>query len=293
MSSSALGRISTVAGHLAASHPKGLLAGQVAIITGSGQGIGAAAAKLFAKEGALVVVTDIDAVKAEAVVTEIKSINGTAISVPGDVTDPSYAQKLIQKTIDTFGKVNHIVNNAGFTYDGMMHRMSDKQWEIMLSVHNTAPFRIVRAAAPHMRINSEEPRTIVMVSSTSGLHGNLGQANYATAKAGVTGFTKTLAKEWGAFNVRVNSVAFGLIDTRLTRPKESGEAIEVGGEKVHLGIPTKKASTGADDKTMGRLIPLGRAGTADEAAASILFLCSPLSTFVTGTTLEVTGGAGI
>ncbi|KNC96395.1 uncharacterized protein SPPG_08294 [Spizellomyces punctatus DAOM BR117] len=293
MSSSALGRISTVAGHLAASHPKGLLAGQVAIITGSGQGIGAAAAKLFAKEGALVVVTDIDAVKAESVVNEIKSTNGTAIAVPGDVTDPSYPQKLIQKTIDTFGKVNHIVNNAGFTYDGMMHRMSDKQWEIMLSVHNTAPFRIVRAAAPHMRINSEEPRTIVMVSSTSGLHGNLGQANYATAKAGVTGFTKTLAKEWGAFNVRVNSVAFGLIDTRLTRPKESGEAIEVGGQKVQLGIPTKKTSTGADDKTMGRLIPLGRAGTADEAAASILFLCSPLSTFVTGTTLEVTGGAGI
>ncbi|KAJ3189801.1 hypothetical protein HDU85_000085 [Gaertneriomyces sp. JEL0708] len=300
--SSAVNRIENIAGHIGPAsssnaYPSGLLANQVTIITGAGQGIGEAVAKLFAKEGASVVVTDLDATKAQSVVDDIKASGGSAIAISGDVTDPEYPAKLIEQTVSAFGKINHIVNNAGFTYDGMMHRMSDKQWELMLAVHNTAPFRILRAAAKYMRVKSDEPRTVVMVSSTSGLHGNLGQANYATGKAGVLGFTKTLAKEWGAFNVRVNAVAFGMIDTRLTRAKESGEVIEVAGQKVALGIPTAKPSGSAvqksDDKLKGRLIPLGRPGTAEEAAGSVLFLCSPLSAYITGATLEVTGGAGI
>ncbi|KAJ3105990.1 hypothetical protein HDU97_007174 [Phlyctochytrium planicorne] len=257
-------------GILSSSHPQGLLYNQVAIITGSGQGIGAAMAKLFAKEGAMVVVTDLDGAKAQAVASEITSLNGKAIAVQGDVTDPSYPDRLVKETVSAFGKINHIVNNAGFTFDGMLHKMSDKQWDIMQSVHVTAPFRLIRAAAPYFRVKNDEPKTIVMVSSTSGLHGNLGQSNYAAAKAAVIGVAKTMAKEWGSFNVRVNTIAFGLIDTRLTRPKETGDAIEVDGQKVKLGIPAGTATPGEMQAARARTIPLQRGGVPEEAAAAAL-----------------------
>lgn len=282
-----------------------LLQNQVAIITGSGQGIGESTAKLFAQHGAKVVVTDIDGKKADKVVNEIRSAGGEAIAIPGDVTDPTYAETLIKGTVDAFGKINHIVNNAGFTFDGMIHRMSDKQWDTILQVHNTAPFRIIKAAAPYLRINNDEPKTIVNVSSTSGLHGNVGQVNYSCAKAGVIGLTKTVAKEWGLFNVRCNAIAFGFVDTRLTRAKEDGESLVVNGQKINLGIPggksgkqelspeeAKKAAAAAA-KALARAIPLARPASADEAAGGVLFLASPLSSYVTGATLEVTGGAGI
>jgi len=272
------------------------LKGQVAIVTGSGQGIGEHAAKLFAHEGAKVVVTDLDAAKSDRVAGEIKAAGGTAISVPGDVTDPKFPDMIVQKTIDTFGKIHIIVNNAGYTWDGILHKMTDKQWDAMLLVHNTAPFRLVRAAAPHMRDRAKEeiektgqaePRCIINISSTSGLHGNVGQANYATAKAGVIGFTKTIAKEWGLFGIRCNAVAFGMIETRLTAAKEAGAFIEVDGKKVALGVP--------EDQKKGRdiLIPLRRAGKPEEAGAAIVMLASPLSSYITGHCLEVTGGAGI
>jgi len=186
------------------------------------------------------------------------------------------------------------VNNAGYTWDGMLHKMTDKQWSAILDVHNTAPFRIIREAAPYMRELSKteiekglplQPRCIVNVSSTSGLHGNIGQANYATAKLGIVGLTKTVAKEWGAFGIRCNAVAFGAIDTRLTRVK-SNQVIEVDGTKVVLGMP-------AGQKMDSSRVPLNRVGTAEEAAASILYLASPLANFVTGHCLEVTGGLGI
>lgn len=172
----------------------------------------------------------------------------------------------------------------------MLHKITDKQWDLMLAVHNTAPFKIIRAAAKYLRKKDGQNKTIVNISSTSGLHGNVGQANYATAKAGIVGLTKTIAKEWGAFGVRCNTVAFGWVDTRLTRAKESGASIEVNGQKVALGIPTgNRPATGnpyAD-------IPLGRAGNADEVAGSVLSLSSPLTSYITGHTLEVTGGRGI
>jgi len=275
----------------------GLLKGQVAIITGSGQGIGEACAVLFAREGAKVVVTDLDASKAEKVAQAINAAGGSAIAVGGDVTDEKYPDKLIQATIKAFGKINIIVNNAGYTWDGMLHKMTDKQWDAMLLVHNTAPFRLIRAAAPYMRDAAKkeqdegktpENRAIVNVSSTSGLHGNIGQANYATAKLGVVGLTKTVAKEWGSFGIRCNAVAFGFIDTRLTRPKEDNAIMEVDGKKIPLGIP--KAAL---EKRDWNAVPLGRGGRADEAANSVLFLASPLSSYVTGHTLEVTGGFGI
>ncbi|KAG1056828.1 hypothetical protein G6F43_001309 [Rhizopus delemar] len=287
---SAADRLNNIKGHLSASYPQGLLVGEVAIITGSGQGIGKSCAEIFAREGALVVVTDIDAAKSDQVAADINAAGGKATSIPGDILDPAFPEKLIEETVKQFGKINHIVNNAGFTFDGMLHKITDKQWDLMLAVHNTAPFKIVRAAAKYLRQKDGANKSIVNISSTSGLHGNVGQANYATAKAGVVGLTKTIAKEWGMFGVRCNTVAFGWVDTRLTRAKESGASIEVEGQKVVLGIPTgnkqSKVNPFAD-------IPLGRAGNADEVAGSVLTLCTPLTSYVTGHTLEVTGGRGI
>ncbi|KAI9250172.1 hypothetical protein BDA99DRAFT_523049 [Phascolomyces articulosus] len=287
---SAADRLNNIKGHLSGNYPQGLLAGEVAIITGSGQGIGKSCAEYFAREGALVTVTDIDGAKANQVAADINAAGGKAIAIAGDIMDPKFPEQLVEGTVKAFGKLNHIVNNAGFTYDGMAHKITDKQWETMLVVHQTAPFRILRAAAKYLRKKDGENKAIVNISSTSGLHGNIGQANYATAKAGVVGLTKTIAKEWGLFGVRCNTVAFGWVDTRLTRAKEAGTSIEIDGEKVALGVPTgNRAAKGnpyAD-------IPLGRAGNTDEVAGSVMMLCTPLSSYVTGHTLEVTGGRGI
>ena len=269
---------------------------QVVIITGAGRGIGAAAARSFGELGAAVVVSDRDAAPAEDIVAAITSAGGRAIGVAGDITDPVFPDKLVGATIEAFGALHVLVNNAGYTWDGMLHKMTDKQWEAMLAVHNTAPFRLVRAAAPHMRdaAKREEaegrgpaPRCIINVSSTSGLHGNIGQLNYATAKMGLVGFTKTIAKEWGPFNIRCNAVAFGYIETRLTQAKETGESITVDGEEVHLGVP------GHMHDFVKMMIPLGRTGTVEEAAGGILLLASPWASYINGHTLEVTGGMGI
>jgi 3-oxoacyl-[acyl-carrier protein] reductase len=274
----------------------GLLNGQVAIVTGSGQGIGAATAMLFAEEGAKVVVTDLDAAKSNSVAAAIKLIGGSAISVPGDITDPNFPEKLVTATLEAFGKVNVLVNNAGYTWDGMLHTMTDDQWDAMLKVHNTAPFRLIRAIAPHMREGAkkeiaeagtpQEPRSIINISSTSGLHGNVGQANYATAKLGIIGLTKTVAKEWGQFNIRCNAVAFGLVNTRLTQEKSMGAFIQVDGKQVKLGIPNS-------EKRDYSAVPLRRPGNVAEAAGAVLLLASPHASYITGHTLEVTGGAGI
>ncbi len=269
---------------------------QTAIITGAGRGIGAAAALLFAQHGARVVVSDRDAGPAEAVVSAIKAAGGEAISISGDITDPDFPQILVERTVAEYGALHILVNNAGYTWDGMLHKMTDKQWEAMIAVHNTAPFRLVRAAAPHMRDAAKQeeaehgkatPRCIINVSSTSGLHGNVGQLNYATAKMGMVGFTKTVAKEWGAFNIRCNAVAFGYMETRLTQAKESGESVVVDGEEVRLGVPERLHDA------IKLAIPLGRTGTVKEAAGGILMMASPWAGYITGHTLEVTGGMGI
>ena len=273
-----------------------MFSGQVAIVTGAGRGIGAAAARQFAEQGAQVVVNDLNSDPAQEVVDEIVAAGGQAIAVAGSVTEPDFPTELMEAAIAAYRKINILVNNAGFTWDGMLHKMSDEQWQAILDVHATAPFRMVRAAAPFMREAAKaemqagtpvEPRCIVNVSSTSGLHGNIGQANYATGKMGIVGLTKTVAKEWGAFGIRCNAVAFGLINTRLTQPKEEGESIQVGDQEIALGIPVQMRELAP------RLIPLGRAATPDEAAGGILLMASPLAAYITGHTLEVTGGAGI
>ncbi len=269
----------------------------VVIITGSGRGIGAEAAKQFAAEGAKVVINDLNPEPAQEVANAIKTAGGEALVVAGDVTASDFPERILSQTIKAYGKLNILVNNAGFTWDGMVHKMTDDQWEAILSVHATTPFRMIRAATPYLRDTAKaelesrqvpENRCIINVSSTSGLHGNIGQANYAFAKMGVVGLTKTIAKEWGAFGVRCNAVAFGFIDTRLTQSKEAGEVIEVAGTTVALGIPQKLIDTRNE-----RSIPLNRPGSPKEAAAGILLMASPMASYITGHTLEVTGGMGI
>jgi 3-oxoacyl-[acyl-carrier protein] reductase len=273
-----------------------MLNGQVAVITGAGRGIGAATAKLFAREGARVMVSDLDASPSEAVAAEIRREGGEAVSSSGDVTDPAFPNELLRSAVDKYGALHILVNNAGYTWDGVIHKTTDEQWGAIIDVHLSAPFRMIRAAVPYMRDAAKnemaaglkpEPRCIINVSSTSGLHGNAGQINYASAKMGIVGLTKTVAKEWGAFNIRCNAVAFGSIETRLIRAKEEGETIQVRGQEVALGIPQAMR----DMLTM--MIPLGRTGTPEEAAGGILLMASPYASYITGHVLEVTGGFGI
>jgi 3-oxoacyl-[acyl-carrier protein] reductase len=270
-----------------------LLEGKAAIITGSGRGIGRAAAELFALNGARVVVSDIDAEPAEETVAAIRAAGGQAMAVPGDVTNPSFPVQIVNAALENFRSLDIIVNNAGYTWDSVIHKMTDEQWEAILAVHLTAPFRIVRAASPYLREVAKKEkaaygrarsRKIINISSTSGTRGNPGQVNYSSGKAGVVGFTKTLAKEWGQFNIQVNAVAFGRIETRLTQPKERAEKILRHNQEISIGIPTDRLEMTA------QMIPLGRPGTPQEAAGVLLFFASPLSDYVSGQVLEVAGG---
>lgn len=270
-----------------------LLEGRTAIVTGAGRGIGRATAELFARHGARIVISDLDPEPAEQAAGAILEAGGRSISVAGDVTDPAFPELLVNSAIEEFGGLDIIINNAGYTWDAVIHKMSDEQWEAILAVHLTAPFRIIRAAAPFLRETAKRERAesghararkIINISSTSGTRGNAGQSNYSSAKAGVVGLTKTLAKEWGQFNVQVNAVAFGRIDTRLTQAKEKGETIQRGQSEIAIGIPSDRL-----ERTTP-MIPLGRAGTVTEAAGAILFFASPLSDYVSGQVLEVAGG---
>ncbi len=271
-----------------------MIDGKVAIVTGSGRGIGAASAKKLGAEGASVVVSDIDPTPAEETVAAIRKAGGRAIAVVGDVTNPAFPHHLIKATLDSFGGLDIIVNSAGYTWDAVMQNMTDKQWHAMLDVHTTAPFRIlreafssfIRHAAKEEQANNglANPRKVINVTSVSALYGIPGQANYSAAKAGLIGMTKTLSREWGRFNIQVNCVCFGFIETRLTARKDAGEHLDRDGEKVTLGIPEHLRHQAKS------LIPLGRVGTPEDAAGPIFFLASPLSDFVSGAVLEVTGG---
>lgn len=270
-----------------------LLEGRVAIITGAARGIGRACAELFCEHGARVVLSDIDAEPTDEAARELKAAGHDALAAPGDVTASDFAPALIRATLDGFGRIDAIVNNAGYTWDGTIHKMTDEQWQAMLDVHLTAPFRIIRAASHYLRETAKrekeetgraQSRKIVNISSTTGTRGNAGQANYAAGKAGIVGVTKTLAKEWGQFNIQVNAVAFGFIETRLTQAKEAGERLTREAADIALGIPQQNREIAF------RLIPMGRGGTTREAAGPVLFFSSPLSDYVSGQVLEVTGG---
>jgi 3-oxoacyl-[acyl-carrier protein] reductase len=267
----------------------GVLDGKTAIVTGSARGIGRATAELLSEQGAQVLINDLDGDVAEQTAGEI---SGETAVYAGDLTKEGACDELVKTAVDAFGKLDIVVNNAGYTMDAPIHKMSDEEFQRMLDIHNIVPFRVLRAAAPHLREPAKKEREegrevfrkVVNVSSISGTMGNPGQANYSSGKAGVVGLTKTLAKEWGQFKINVNAVAFGYIETRLTASKEESNVMEIGGEKVQLGIP---------DQLRGMapaLIPLGRPGSPEEAAGGIFFLCSPWSNFVHGQVLNVTGG---
>jgi 3-oxoacyl-[acyl-carrier protein] reductase len=267
----------------------GVLDGKAAIVTGSARGIGRATAELLAEQGARVLINDLDGDVAEQAAAEI---TGDTAVFGGDLTQPGVPDQLVQKAVDEFGGLDIIVNNAGYTWDGVAHKMTDEQFQAMLDIHTVVPFRIIRAAAPHLRDPAKQEREegrevfrkIVNVSSISGTMGNAGQVNYSAAKAGVVGLTKTLAKEWGQFKVNVNAVAFGFVETRLTAAKEEGGKIEMEGREIQLGIPEQMRAMAA------MMIPLGRGASPEEAAGPVFFLCSPWANYVHGQVLNVTGG---
>jgi 3-oxoacyl-[acyl-carrier protein] reductase len=268
----------------------GLLDGKAAIVTGSARGIGRATAELFVSEGAKVLINDLDADVAEQTASEI---NGETAVFAGDLTKTGAADDLVKAAQDAFGEVDIVVNNAGYTWDGVAHKMTDEQFQAMLDIHTIVPFRVARALAPAWREaakaergeGKEVFRKIVNVSSTSGMMGNAGQVNYSAAKMGVVGLTKTLAKEWGQFKINVNAVAFGFVETRLTGAKEAGEEMTApSGEKIELGIPEQMRAMAS------AIIPLGRPATPEEASGPVLFLSSPLANYMHGQVLNVTGG---
>ena len=267
----------------------GLLDGKAAIITGSARGIGRASAELFISEGAKVLINDIDGDVAEQAAGEIE---GETAVFAGDLTKPGVPDELVAKANEAFGQVDIVVNNAGYTWDGVVHKMTDEQFQAMIDIHTVVPFRVIRALAPTWREaakaelgeGSEVFRKIVNITSISGTMGNAGQANYSAAKAGVTGLTKTIAKEWGQFKVNVNAVAFGFVETRLTAAKEEAGSIEREGEKIELGIPEQQRAMAS------MIIPLGRPAQPEEAAGPVLFLASGLANYVHGQIVNVTGG---
>jgi 3-oxoacyl-[acyl-carrier protein] reductase len=226
-------------------------------------------------------------------VKDIVAAGGKAVACVGNVTEAGFADRFVATAIDQFGGLDIIVNNAGYTWDNVVQKMTDEQWEAMLAVHLTAPFRIMRAASGFIREAAKREadaglsvhRKVVNISSTSGVYGNAGQANYAAAKAGINGLTKAMAKEWGRYKVNVNSVAFGLIKTRLTEASADADAkIEIAGQEIKVGVNPQIL------KTAEAMIPLGRGGTPEEAAGAVYMFCIPESNYVSGQVLVCGGG---
>jgi 3-oxoacyl-[acyl-carrier protein] reductase len=261
----------------------------VAIVTGAGRGIGEQAARRLSAAGARVVISDIDGDAAKAAVDGLEGEGAVHV---GDLTKPGAPDAAVAAAIDAWGKLDIVVNNAGYAWDGPIHKITDEQFQAMLDIHTVVPFRLLRAAAPYLRepakqdreAGNEVFRKVVNVTSLAGMMGNAGQVAYSAAKGGVVGLTRALAKEWGPLKINVNAVAFGAIETRLTAPVGTAGEVEVGEHTVTLGIPDQARSM------FGMMISLGRMGTPDEAARGIYFLCSPMSDYVHGQVLPVSGG---
>jgi 3-oxoacyl-[acyl-carrier protein] reductase len=269
------------------------LNGKAALVTGSGRGIGRAIALKLAASGAAVMVNDLDDDHARETESVICSAGGKAARLAGDITKPEFPTQLVDATLAAFGAIDIIVNNAGYTWDSVIQKTTDEQFQAMLDVHLTAPFRILRAASGYIRETAKREaaegrrvmRKVVNITSIAGTDGNPGQAAYSSAKAGIVGLTKTLAKEWGRYSVNVNAVGFGLIETRLIQPMTGEEAgIEIQGRKIRAGVQPKML------EALKSACPLGRLGTPEEAAGAVLFFCSPLSDYVTGEVLICGGG---
>jgi 3-oxoacyl-[acyl-carrier protein] reductase len=270
------------------------LSGKVALVTGSGRGIGRAIALKLASEGARVVVNDLDSEPALETVGVIQQAGGEARACVGSVTAPDFAARFVDTALDTWGNIHILVNNAGYTWDSVIQKMTDEQFDAMLDVHLKAPFRILRAAAEPIRTLSKQEaregrevvRKVVNISSVAGTGGNVGQSNYASAKSGIIGLTKTLAKEWGRYKVTVNCVAYAYIRTRLTRPLGGDASIDIEGRTLQVGIQAGMLAA------IDAAIPMGRGGTPEEAAGAVYMFCIPESDYVSGQVIICGGGFG-
>lgn len=265
------------------------LDGKTALVTGAGRGIGRAIATSLAAAGARVMINDLDA----DVLSETAALVPGSAALAGDLTAPDFPGQLVEATLQRFGGLDIIVNNAGYTWDNVIQKTSDEQFQAMLDIHVTAPFRLLRAYSGWLRDTAKREkaegrrvmRKVVNITSIAGTDGNAGQAGYSSGKAAIIGLTKTMAKEWGRYNVNVNAVGFGIIETRLTQvmPPE-GSFIEVKGRKIAAGVQPHVM------EVVKNVCPLGRPGTVEEAAGAVLFFCSPLSDYVTGEVLICGGG---
>ena len=272
--------------------PPFTLAGKVALITGAGRGIGFAVAQKLAACGASVMINDLDPVPLSQAHAVIAAEGGRVAQSSGDITAPDFPNQLVAQTLAELGGLDIIVNNAGYTWDNVIQKTTDEQFQAMLDIHIVAPFRVLRAAAGHIRESAKREiaeghrvvRKVVNITSISGTNGIAGQSGYASGKSALIGFTRTLAKEWGRYNVTVNAVGFGLIDTRLTQALSPEAKIHVKGREIAVGVPP------AVRESLATSIPLGRAGSVDEAAGPVVFFCSPLSDYVTGEILIASGG---
>jgi 3-oxoacyl-[acyl-carrier protein] reductase len=271
----------------------GTLDGKVAIVSGSGRGIGREIALKLASEGARVVVNDLDGDPAQDTVDTITAAGGEAVACIGSVTDADFGERFVQTAVEAFGGLDIVVNNAGYTWDAIIQKMTDDQWDAILDVHLKAPFRILRAAQPVISAAAKREiaehgvasaRKVVNISSIAGLGGNAGQANYSAAKAGVLGLTKTLAKEWGRYNVTVNAVAFGVIQTRLTEVAAGESTIDIAGNSIKVGMSKELLSM------TEQMIPLGRAGTPKDAAGAVYLFCLPESDYISAQVVVCGGG---
>ena len=270
----------------------GKLDGKVALVTGSGRGIGQAIALKLASEGARIVINDLDADPAHETVELLKKSGAEATACVGNVTAPDFAERFVKTATDAYKGIDIIVNNAGFTWDDVVQKMTDEQWYAIIDCHMTAPFRILRAAYPVIKAQAQADaeagrevyRKVVNVSSTSALNGNAGQMNYSSAKAGVIGMTRALSREWGRFKVNVNCVAFGLIHTRMTSADaKAGATVNIEGREIRVGLNPELLKSHAQRN------PLGRGGTPEEAAGAVYLFCTPESNYITGQVVAVAG----
>jgi len=267
------------------------LSGKTAIVTGGGRGIGRAIVQRLVSAGANTLVCDLDQESLQRTKASVRNSERVAV-LCGDLMEPDVPQRVVDAALESFGSIDIVVNCAGFSWDGVIQKTTDEQFQAMLNIHIMAPFRLLRAASGYLREAAKREiaegqrvmRKVVNITSISGTDGNPGQAGYAAGKAGVVGLTKTLAKEWGRYNVNVNAVGFGLIETRMIQPLKPGGEINLRGKNIPIGVQPALLDSLVTD------CPLGRTGSPEEAAGAVLFFCSPLSDYVTGEVLICSGG---
>jgi len=260
-------------------------------VTGGGRGIGRAIVHRLVSAGANVLACDLDQQALQETQASARDSNRVAL-IGGDLMEPAFPQQVVDAALKSFGSIDIVVNCAGFSWDSVIQKTSDEQFLAMLNIHVVAPFRLLRAASDYLRATAKREtaagqrvmRKVVNITSISGTEGNPGQAGYSAGKSGVIGLTKTLAKEWGRYNINVNAVGFGLIQTRMTQPLTPEAKIEMAGKEIPIGVQPAMLDS------IAAACPLGRIGTPEEAAGAVLFFCSPLSDYVTGEVLICSGG---